>query len=212
MHGISWIEIIGYIGSLLVTLSLMMKSIIRLRWINLAGALTFAIYGYLISAYPVFILNTIISVADIYYIFRIYYERDSFEIYKIDMSNTLFLNRFMEFYKQDIKHFFPNDGILDNRKPFIFFVLRNMLPVGLFIGDLKDNNILEIKVDYVIPGYRDFEIARYVYHKRTAFFLEKGIEKVEIKSSIPKYDSFLKKMGFEKDEKLGKGWFFYSFK
>ena len=83
---------------------------------------------------------------------------------------------------------------------------------GLFIGDLKDDNSLEIKVDYVIPGYRDFKIARYVYQKRAGFFLERGIEKLQIKSSIPKYDSFLKKMGFIKDKNLGEGWFNYSFK
>ena len=212
MPDLNWIEIIGYIGSLLVTISLMMKSIIKLRWINLAGALFFTIYGFVINAYPVFFLNAIISIADLYYIFKMYSETDSFEIFELESSNTLFLKRFMDYYRDDINHFFPSRDILDNEKPFIFFVLRNMLPVGLFIGDLKEDNILEIKVDFVIPGYRDFKIAGYVYHKRSTFFLEKNIHKLQIKSAIPKYDKFLKKMGFVRDEILGNGWFTYSFK
>ena len=34
----------------LVTVSLMMRSIVRLRWINLAGGVLFAIYGLAIAA------------------------------------------------------------------------------------------------------------------------------------------------------------------
>ena len=51
------LQIIGYTGSVLVAVSLMMSNIVRLRWINLFGAGTFAIYGLLINAYPVFALN-----------------------------------------------------------------------------------------------------------------------------------------------------------
>ena len=40
---LAWTEIIGYAGSLLVAASLMMDSLVKLRWINLAGALAFAL-------------------------------------------------------------------------------------------------------------------------------------------------------------------------
>jgi len=212
MFGISWIELIGYSGSVLVTISLMMKSIIKLRWINFAGAFFFSVYGFIISAYPVLALNAIICIVDIYYIFQMYYEKDLFEIFEINDPDNNFLKRFMEYYREDIEHFFPDKNILDNKKPFIFFALRNLMPVGLFIGDLIDPKILEIKVDFVIPGYRDLKVARYVYHKRSNFFTKKGIERLQIKSAISKYDTFLKKMGFEKDENLGEGWFYYNFK
>ncbi len=38
-----WQEIVGYIGSVLIALSLMMKNIVRFRKVNLCGASTFAI-------------------------------------------------------------------------------------------------------------------------------------------------------------------------
>jgi len=212
MSELSWLEIVGYIGSLLVAVSLMMKSIVKLRWINLVGASTFATYGYLLNAYPVFALNAIITIVDIFYIISFYYKKDYFELFEISPTNTRFLNRFLEFNKLDIEKFFPEKGFINNDNPVIFFILRNMLPVGLFIGDIRENNTLEIKLDYVIPGYRDFKIARYVYFKNADFFQEKGIDKLEMKSTVPKHDSFLIKMGFKKTEENGKTWFRYEFR
>ena len=64
------IEMIGYTGSVLVAISLMMKNIYYLRRINLIGAATFSIYGLLVGAIPVFILNGFITIIDIYYIWE----------------------------------------------------------------------------------------------------------------------------------------------
>ena len=62
------VELIGYLGSILVAVSLMMKSLLRLRIINLIGALFFTIYGVLLGAYPVAFLNGIIVCIDLYYL------------------------------------------------------------------------------------------------------------------------------------------------
>ena len=43
-------EIIGYAASLLVALSLTMKSLQKLRIINMIGAIVFIVYGLLIGA------------------------------------------------------------------------------------------------------------------------------------------------------------------
>ena len=59
-----WQEIVGYTGSVLIALSLMMKNIVRLRKVNLFGASTFAIYGLLVDASPVLVLNSFIALVD----------------------------------------------------------------------------------------------------------------------------------------------------
>ena len=68
MQELNWIEIIGYCGSGLVVISLMMKSIKKLRWINLFGATIFVIYGFFIESNPVIVLNMFIVIADVYHI------------------------------------------------------------------------------------------------------------------------------------------------
>ncbi|MFG1495085.1 hypothetical protein ABMA57_00540 [Saccharospirillum sp. HFRX-1] len=67
-----WLEIYGYIGSVLIAISLMMGDIRKLRWINLIGAGTFASYGLMIQAWPVALLNGFIVLIDIVHLWHIY--------------------------------------------------------------------------------------------------------------------------------------------
>jgi hypothetical protein len=69
MDFLSVYEIIGYIASILVAVSLMMSSILKLRVINLIGAACFTVYGLLIDAYPVAVVNFIIVLIDLYYLY-----------------------------------------------------------------------------------------------------------------------------------------------
>ena len=72
------VQWVGYVGSALVATSLMMNNIWRLRWINLVGASTFAIYGLLIQAWPVVGLNSFIAVVDIVYLILLSRMQDTF--------------------------------------------------------------------------------------------------------------------------------------
>ena len=67
-----WLEVYGYLGSVLIAISLMMGDIRKLRWINLIGAGTFASYGLLIQAWPVALLNGFIVLIDIVHLWQIY--------------------------------------------------------------------------------------------------------------------------------------------
>lgn len=57
MATIIWIELIGYAGTALVLLSMMMTSLTKLRWFNMAGAVLSMIYAWQTDAMPVFVLN-----------------------------------------------------------------------------------------------------------------------------------------------------------
>ena len=65
-----WTEWIGYAASLLVAVSLMMGSLVRLRWLNLVGAVTFTVYGLVIRAYPVAVVNAFIVVINVWHLVR----------------------------------------------------------------------------------------------------------------------------------------------
>lgn len=205
------IEIIGYIGSLLVAISLMMKSIINLRWINLFGALFFSAYGLIVGAYPVLAVNAFISIVDIYYIVLFYKEKDFFEVLKVEAVNNTLLDRFLEFHKSEIGQIFPEHNLKSNSEPVIFFVLRNLLPVGLFIGEKKSDDTIEIKLDYVIPGYRDFKTAQYLYHINRKMFTSQGIKHLIVHSTISNHINFLNKVGFKPSTLRGHDWYELNF-
>jgi uncharacterized protein with PQ loop repeat len=63
-----FIESVGYLASLIVLLSFLTSSVIRLRVINFTGCVLFVIYGILISAYPIAIINSIIAAIQVIFI------------------------------------------------------------------------------------------------------------------------------------------------
>jgi hypothetical protein len=64
-------EIIGYLASLGVLLSFLMKDINRLRIVNTIGCAFFVLYGILIGySVPVIATNSIIIVINVFYLFK----------------------------------------------------------------------------------------------------------------------------------------------
>jgi hypothetical protein len=69
MLKINIIEWLGYIASILVAVSLMMRSIVKLRIINTVGAICFTGYGFAIQAMPVAFINLFIIFVNSYYLY-----------------------------------------------------------------------------------------------------------------------------------------------
>ncbi len=69
MFEISLTEWVGYIASLLLMISFLMKNINTLRIINSIGALLFVSYGImLVTSWPIIITNTFILAINIFYL------------------------------------------------------------------------------------------------------------------------------------------------
>ncbi|MGL4475722.1 MAG: YgjV family protein [Shewanella sp.] len=66
-----WVEILGYFASVMVAISLMMKDIIWLRWLNFVGCVAFTVYGVLILAWPVAVMNAFVAGINIYHLIKI---------------------------------------------------------------------------------------------------------------------------------------------
>lgn len=63
-----YLEIFGYIGTALIIVSMMMKSINKLRIFNISGAIISIIYSALIGAWPVVVLNACLTVVNTYHL------------------------------------------------------------------------------------------------------------------------------------------------
>lgn len=194
-----WQEIVGYTGSVLIALSLMMKNIVRLRKVNLFGASTFAFYGLLVNAYPVLVLNSFIAFVDIYYLIDIYRKKDAFSLMPVLNSNHPYLNKFLDFYNDDIEKFSPEFDRYKIEKANYYFILRNLVPVGIFIYKVRSLDEAEILLDYAIPDYRDLKNAEYLYYAASEFLKEKGIKILCAKSGVNKHRNYLMKVGFKED-------------
>ncbi len=63
-------DVIGYIGSVVVLVSFMMKDMTKLRWTNIAGCSIFIVYGVLLGSFPIILTNSAIVLVNFYYLFR----------------------------------------------------------------------------------------------------------------------------------------------
>jgi len=64
------IEIFGYCASALVVLSMTMKDIWMLRFLNSIACGAFVVYGILIGSYPVVIMNAIVIGINVYKMYQ----------------------------------------------------------------------------------------------------------------------------------------------
>ncbi len=193
------LEYLGYIASVIVLISLLMSSVKRLRWINLIGSMTFATYGFLIDSIPVAILNIGTSLINIYYLTKMYNTKDYFKILDFDIESKYFKN-FLDFYQKDLFHFFSPYNVNIEKADLSFYILRNLRPAGIFIGNEVEKGTLKIELDYVVPEFRDFQMGSYLYHDKKDVFIEKGYNKLITYTNIPKHEKYLTKMGFQKTE------------
>jgi len=196
--GAEILQWVRYIASAIIAVSLALNSIVKFRWINLIGAMTFSTYGFLIGALPVGFLNGLISLIDIYYLIIIYNKKEIFEILEVRAENK-YLIRFLEFHNKDIQKFFPGFTYKPEMNTISFFILRNMAVAGLFLAHREDGNILKVGLDYVIPEYRDFKNGRYIYLRLRKKFIADGFDMVKASAKSEKYCKYLKKLGFTED-------------
>ena len=65
MNAAMMIEIYGYIGSVLVVVSMLMSSIIKLRVINILGSVISGSYALIIGSFPLVLMNSCLIIINV---------------------------------------------------------------------------------------------------------------------------------------------------
>ena len=192
---VNWIEWIGYAGSLLVAISLTMSAMLRLRWINLLGAIFFTVYSIIIQAIPVALVNGFIIIIDLYYIIKIYRTKEFFKLMTTEKNNPYILH-FLHYYKKTIQHNFPNYQSAIKTSDTTILILRNMDIAGLFMGHKKEEQELIIDLDFATPQYQDFKTGHFLFEKNKALFKSQGIESITIENVNKHQKPYYQHIGF----------------
>lgn len=191
------IEWIGYIASTLVLISLSLSSIFRLRLLNLIGAAVFSFYGFFIGSLPVGIMNLIIVFTNLYYLQKLYAQKDKFEIIESG-SNQEYIQKFLSHFEKDINKYFPSFKQHPNDKRIVLMVMRNMNLAGLFIAE-ENGERLNVELDYVTPQYRDYKNGAFIFEHFKKAVKVKEYKTIVTESDVPQQIKYLRKMGFKQD-------------
>jgi hypothetical protein len=187
------VELVGYVASALVVLSLAMTSVVRLRWISLAGSVTFTVYGVLIGSVPIVLTNAAIAVINVWYLRRELSASIDLGVSLVD-PRGVFLADFLRFHSDDIRRFqpdFPPPGPDD----LAFLLYRDGLPAGVLIGR-RDGEQLDVTLDYVLEEYRDSRLGRWLFGKGASAFTDAGIRRLVSRSGTELHRAYLERMGF----------------
>jgi len=191
------IEAVGYLASALIVLSITQKSILRLRLLGFGGSFVFLAYSLAIGAYPIAIVNVIAAGVHGWYLRKLI--RRKHEVFRIlhVLPESRYLLDFLDFHRDEIQgHFQPEFVYEPNTKQVTAFILRDMVPAGLLIGEPKDDGTFEVHLDFVIPQYRDFKIGSYVYSTDSALFTGVAPTLVWAEASTHQHAQYLGRMGF----------------
>ena len=218
------VELIGYFASFMVAISLVMVSVVKLRVLNLVGAVSFVIYGAFINSIPILAANGFIVLVNIYHLARILgADTSGFDYVPVDERKRGQLEDFVQRYLQDIKKHYPDFSMdqLDDAfsKGGVYLAVKDLrvqgfafwlpTPLPQEISDpeltkmfdyvqreLYPDRSVFVPVDYVTRKYRDLGLHRRL-HNRLTKELDMSVQFVLAVSykGHRKHEGFLKRSG-----------------
>ncbi len=192
-------ELVGYLASLLVVISLTMTSVVRLRIISLLGSITFAIYGGLIGSAPIIVTNVAIIGINVWFL------RKEFALGGPNgrdlgvshiRSDSPFLADFIAFHLIDIHRFQPDFHVPTGDDVVTLLLTRDGLPAGMLIGR-RDGSTLTVDLDYVLGPYRDSRLGRWLYGPGAEVFRRDGVTALRSAGTTDAHRKYLERVGFQ---------------
>ena len=192
-------ELIGYLGSLLVIVSMLMTSVVKLRIINTIGSVIFAVYALLIHSYPTAAMQFCLIIINIVGLYKLLGTKKDYSVVELNPDEK-FVQTFLSQNIDDIKKFFPNFK-MPEQSDNIYYIHSKNTSVGILIGKKSqtENSTLFVSLDYTIPAYRDTSAGAFLYSQLG----QMGIETLEARADCEAHKKYLQKMGFKFMETSG---------
>ena len=187
------LELIGYLGSLLVIISMLMTSVVKLRIINTIGSVIFCGYALAIHSYPTAAMQVCLIIINIINLYKLNNTKKEYSAVEAKTEDG-FLSHFLSANKEDIQKFFP-DFSAPAAGNKIFLITCEQVPAGVFVAQEDGQGTLTVKLDYTTPAYRDCSAGKFLY----SYLQKLGIKKIIAETKIPAHEKYLHKMGFSQD-------------
>ena len=189
------LEIIGYIGSFLVVISMLMSSIIKLRVINTVGSVISGIYAVICGALPLALMNLCLIVINVVNLVKLLGKKMPYELVEGSTEDSL-VKYFQNYYMGDMKTFFPDFDAADMRNNAVFVTCCQGTPIGLLLGK-RDGDTLDLAVDYTTPAYRDCSAGKYLHEELP----KNGVRTMRFAQALTnQHKEYLEKMGYEQKD------------
>lgn len=199
------LEIIGWVGSALVVVSLMQARVLRFRWMNLAGSVIATAYNAVVGIWPFAVMNGVIAIIDVYWLVRLTRERHDDDVYEVVPvgAGDHYLRHVLGVHADDIARYYPSfvlpgaaAGTDGAPARWAYLVLRGDETVGVVVVRAAGSDVGEVELDYVTPRFRDFTPGEFVY-RRSGVFAGTGLRSLVIADDARDTKDYLERVGFE---------------
>ena len=196
-----WLEVIGWLGSALVVLSLTVAGVWRFRILNLVGAVIATAYNAALGIWPFVAMNAAISVIDVYWLVRLHRERHdaaAYDVIEVGPDDAS-LAHTLRTHAADIARFYPRFTMGGGEGRHAFLVLRRDETVGAVVVRDRGDGVAVIELDYVTPRFRDFTPGEFVY-RRSGVFSRHGFRRLVVPSDVVGDRDYYARVGFTRAE------------
>lgn len=179
-------EIIGWIGSAIVVVSMLQQRITRLRLVNLVGCLVSVAYAVAIAAWPLAGLNIVLAGIQIFNLIKLWRTRHDTAAYQAVQARPTdeIVRILIERHAAEIARHFPGfRGPEHSSRAFL--VLSGDTIVTIVLAS-QTGDIAELDLDYAIPAYQDFTPGEFVY-RRSSVWADAGVRLLRTASGGPDY-------------------------
>lgn len=187
------LELVGYAGSFIVLISLLMRSVVKLRIINSIGAIVFTVYAILIKSYPTAVMNAALVVVNIWFLVKVLRTKSLLSVQELNADDAA-VTHFVRFYRNDIAKNFPDYDFAFRKDDTCYLVYADANPVGLLVGKVSYPDTLGVELDYACPSHRDCSVGTFLY----GYLKEQGVRQMVAHAGVAHHDRYLRKMGFSK--------------
>lgn len=191
MDKVMMLELFGYVGSVLVVVSLLMTSVIKLRVLNLAGSIISGTYALIISSFPLVLMNGCLIIINVYNLYKLLNSKQEYELIETKAEDT-FISYFLDHYRTDIEKYFPEFRFESSEMDTAYLMCCNADPAGILLGKRRTEKEIEIALEYTTPMFRDCSAGNYLY----AELAKRGIKKLYFKNPGEKHKDYLLKMRY----------------
>lgn len=164
-----WLEVLGWVGSVVLVYSLTETRVTRFRVLNLVASVLLVAYNTVLGIWPMVAMNGVIAGVNVWHLLRMLRTRDdeaTYEVVEVGPGEE-YLRHVLRRHAADIERHNPGfawDGAAPGRSAFL--VVRESETVGVvLLRETEEEGTGRVELDYALPRYRDFSVGKFVYRR-----------------------------------------------
>ncbi len=192
-------DVIGWLGSAILVVSLAQTRVLRFRLLNLVAALLLVVFNAALAVWPMVAVNAVIAALDAWVLLRLTRTRHDERTYEVVTisPDQAYLGYLLSRHARDIARFNPElPPDVRAASDLGFLTLSGGETVGVVLARSTGRpGEARVLLDYVLPRFRDFTPGEFVFRPGGPF-QESGISRVLAPEGMRESSAYLRAVGF----------------